>query len=278
LAAPPFLTLVARTAGLSLPARTFFLAPTLDEEALVPEDVLLAIRIGFCGATGLCLGGGMALDSKLDALRKVEEIFGFLFKEGASLWVFISPSASDVALVCFPLSRASSGSDTRMGIGMEIGMFSAPFATGREPTLVSPEPPAFLFRATGCNPWDFLLPLDRELPRELAPPLEELVIATLWIGGLFRVLVAWLLGNSRVPRMFLGTRRVGSMSGMGKGGGTSKEVPAGNVTGEGKSGDTGVSISSLSDPSPVLSESPPPRVDRVVDALRPLDPLGTGLI
>ena len=59
---------------------------------------------------------------------------------------------------------------------------------------------------------------------------------------------------------------------MGKGGATVEEVPTGYVMG-GKSGDKGVSISSLSDPSPVISESPPPRVERVVDALRQLEVL-----
>ena len=60
---------------------------------------------------------------------------------------------------------------------------------------------------------------------------------------------------------------------MGKGGAIVEEVPTGYVMGEGKSGDKGVSISSLSDPSPVISESPPPRVERVVDALRQLEVL-----
>jgi hypothetical protein len=58
----------------------------LDAEELIPEDVLLAIRTGFRGATNLCFGGGMVLDSELDVLRKeVEETFCFLLREGVSL-------------------------------------------------------------------------------------------------------------------------------------------------------------------------------------------------
>jgi len=105
-----------------------------------------------------------------------------------------------------------------MGIGIGIGTFSTPSATGRTAILVGPEPPAFFFLATGCNLWDFPLALDRELAREPAPPLEELVMATHCFSGLLLVLVAGDLGNSRFPRTFVGTVRVGSTSGMGKGG------------------------------------------------------------
>jgi len=164
-----------------------------------------------------------------------------------------------------------------MGIGIWIGTFSAPAAMGREPVLFGPEPLTFFLLGTGCNPWDFLFTLDRELARELAPPLEELVMAMPWFGGLLRMFVEWVLGNSRFPRIFIGIVRVGSTSGMGKGGGAPEEVPVGYMIGEGNSEDKGVLISSLSDPSPVISESPPPRVERVVDSLRTLEPLGIAL-
>lgn len=175
--APPSPTLVVRTADLSLPTKpTFLLAPTLDEEALVPEDVLLVIRIGFCGATNLRFGGGMVLDPELVALRKeAEEIFCFLFKEGATLRASVSPLALDAF-------RASSESDTRMG----IGIFSAPFVMGPTSILVDPGLLAFFLLSTGCRLWDFLLALDREL----APPLEELVRAMHCFGGLLLELVA----------------------------------------------------------------------------------------
>ena len=165
--------------------------------------MLLEIRIGFWGATSLCFGGGLAFGSKLDVLRKeVEEIFCLLLKECGSLCVSFSASAPVTPLIPFSPFRAPSESDIGMGMGMgiEIGTFSVPFAAGSTPILVCPNPPMFFFLTTGCNPWDFPLPLVRELARELAPPLEELVIATLWIGGLLLVLVAWLLGKSRFPR------------------------------------------------------------------------------
>ena len=115
----------------------------------------------------------MVLDSELDVLRKeVDEIFCLLFKKGASPRAF------------FSLFGASSESDTRMGMGIEMGTFSAPFATGRPLILGGPEPPTFFFLATGCRPCAFPFPLVRELARELAP-LEELVIAMLWTSGLF---------------------------------------------------------------------------------------------
>jgi len=178
-------------------------------------------------------------------------------------------------LICFRF-RESSGSDTGIRIG--IGTFSAPFAASRTLVLLSPDPPTVFFLAAGCNAWGLLPPLERELARESAPPLEELLMAIPWDGGLLLVLVAWVLGNSRFARTFTGTARVGSTSGMRKGGWTSEEASTAYVEGEGKPGDKGVSSSSLSDPSPVISESPPPRVDRVVDALRTLDPLGIVLI
>jgi len=267
LSAPPFLTLVVRTADLSLLiGPTFFPTPTLAEEEPLPKDVLFAIRIGFWGTANLCFdSGGTVLDWELDILRKeADETFCFLLKEGASLCASASASA--------PVLPASSESDARMG----MGMFSVPLATGRVPALVGPEPPTFFFLATGCSPWAVLFALVRELARELAPPLEELVMAMLWIGGLLLELVEWVLGNSRVPRTF-GTMKAGSTSGTGKGGETAEGGPIAYVTGEGNSGDRGVSISSLSDPPPVMSESPPPRVERVVDALRKLEPLGVAL-
>jgi len=137
LPAPPLPTLVARTA--EFPAKpTLFFAPTLDEDALIPDDVLLVTRIGFRGAVNL--GCGMVLGSKLDVLRKdVEEILCFLLKEGAS----VSTSTPDTPF------RIPSGSDTTMGIGMGNGTFSAPFATGRTLILVGPEALTFFFLATG---------------------------------------------------------------------------------------------------------------------------------
>ena len=237
----------------------------------MPDDVLLAIRIGFCSAVGLCFCGGMVLDSELDVLRKeTEEVFCF-FKEGASLR---ASSAPDTLFISFSFFRAPSESDTKMG----MGTFSAPFVTDRTPALAGPDPPTFFFLAAGCSPWEILFVLDREVARELAPPLEELVTAMHCFGGLLLVLVAWGLGNSRLPRTNPGTIRVESTSGMGKGGRTSEEAPVAYAMGEGNSGDKGVSSSSLSDPSPVISESPPPRVERVVDALRTLEPLGIVLI
>lgn len=219
----------------------------------------------------------MAPGPKLGTLRKeAEETFCFLFR-GESLCVTISRSAQDTSLICFRF-RKSSGSDARMGMGIVIGTFSSPFAIGRTPGLVNPDPGTFFFLGTGGNPWDLLLPLDRELAREFAPPLEELLMAIPWVGGLLLVLVAWVLGNSRFLRISTGTVRVGSTSGMGNGGWASEEASTGYVTGEGKAGDKGVSSSSLSDASPVISESPPPRVERVVEALRTLDPLGIVII
>jgi len=269
LSAPPFLVLVIRTANLS-----FFTEPTF----LIPEDVLFVIRMGFSGAANLCFGGGgIFLDWELDVLRKeVDETLNFLLREGASLCASVSASTLVAPFISSPL-RTSSESDTRMGMGIETGTFSVPLATGRAPILVSPEPPTFFFLAAGCSPWAFLFALVRGLARELAPPLDELVIAMLWIGGLLLVLVELVLGNSRVPRTFPGTMKAGSTSGMGKGGEIAEEAPTAYVTGEGNSGDKGVSISSRSDPPPVMSESPPPRVERVVDALRKLEPLGVAL-
>lgn len=122
----------------------------LDEEALTPDDVLLGNRIGFRGAANLCFGAGMVLDSELDVLRKeVEEIFCFLFREGAPLCASISASAPDTPFISFALFRVSSASDTMMRIGMGIGTFSAPFAVERTPALVGPEPPMFFFLAIG---------------------------------------------------------------------------------------------------------------------------------
>jgi len=208
------------------------------------------------------------LDPEPDVLRKeVDEIFGFLLREGASLGAFASTPAPVISLLSLSLFQVSSESDTGMAIGIEVGTFSIPFAIERAPVLVEP---TFFFLATGCSPGFFPLALVRELARELAPPLEELVIAMLWIGGLLLVLVEWVLGNSRVPRTFPGIVKVASTSGMGKRGETAEEVPTGYVMGEGNSGDKDISISSLSDPSPVMSESPPPRVERVVDQLEPL--------
>ena len=105
LPAPPPSTLAVRTADLSLPIKpALFLAPTLDEEALVPDDVLLAIRTGFCGAANLRFGRGMVLGSELDVLRKeMEEIFCFLFEEGASLCASVSISAPGTFFISFVL-------------------------------------------------------------------------------------------------------------------------------------------------------------------------------
>ena len=88
------------------------------------------------------------------------------------------------------------------------------------------------------------------------------------------MLVEWVLGNNRVPRTSPSIMKAGSTSGTGKGRETAEEVPAAYVMGEGNSGDRGVSISSLSNPSPVISESPPPTTEEVVDALRKLESLG----
>ena len=228
LSAPPFLTLVVRTADLSFFAEsTFFLVPGLAEEELVPKDVLFAIWIGFWGTVNLCFGSrGIVLDWELDALRKeVDETFSFLFREGASLCASVSASTPATPFIS-SLLQASSESDTRIEMGIEIGTFSVPLAMGRAPILVGPEPPVFFFLATGCSPWAFLFALVRELARELAPPLEELVIAMLWIGGLLLELVELVLGNSRVPRTFPGIMKAGSTSGMGKEGETVEEAPA----------------------------------------------------
>ena len=100
---------------------------------------------------------------------------------------------------------------------------TVPFVAGRAPILGCPEPSVFFFVASGCNPRFALV---RGLARELSP-LDELVIAMGWIGGLLLMLVEWFLGNSRVPRMFPGIVKLGSTSGIGKGGWTAEEVPAG---------------------------------------------------
>lgn len=142
-----------------------------------------------------------------------------MFKEGASLCVSVSASAP-VPPSISSLLRASSESDTKMEMGIEMGTFSVPFATGRAPILVGPETPTFFFLAVGCSPWALLVALVRELARELAPPLEELVMAMVCIGGLLLVLVELVLGNSRVPRTFPGIMKAGSTSGTGKGGET----------------------------------------------------------
>jgi len=107
----------------------------------MPDDVLLVTRIGLCGAVNL--GRGMVLGSKLDVLRKVEEILCFLIREGASLCASTSASTPETPF------RIPSGSDTTMGIGMGNGTFSVPFATGRTPVLVGPEAFTFFFLATG---------------------------------------------------------------------------------------------------------------------------------
>ena len=165
---PPFLTLVARPADLS-----FLVRP-----AFFPKDVLLAIWIGFWDAVGLRFCGGAVLDSELDVLRKeVDETFRLLFK-GTLLRASFPVAAPVASFISLSLFRASSESDARIGMGIEMGPFSVPFEIGRAPILDGPAPPAFFFLATRCSPWAFPFAFVRELAREL-PPLEELVMATL---------------------------------------------------------------------------------------------------
>ena len=181
---------MVRTADLLLLKEPTFFALKLAEEVLAPKDVPFEVRRGFVGTSDLCFGDGGAV--KFDVLRK-GAVFFFLLKN-----VSLTASISTPAPVT-PFSSSPSESDTRMGLGIEIGKFPVAFATGCTTVL---EPPTFFFLATG---WSraFFLALVRELARELASPLEEVMTSTLRYGGLLLVFTEWVLGNSRLLRTIL---------------------------------------------------------------------------
>ena len=111
-----------------------------------------------------------------------------------------------------------------MGIGN--AMLLAPLAEGRKSIVVGPEPAKLFSLATGCGPWGSPHAPDRKLARELAPPLEELMIAKFYLCDLLLVLAAWVPGYSRFSQTFPDTARVESTSGIGRGG-TAGEVSLG---------------------------------------------------